>query len=232
MTRQTPKVARKDYQVNFLALQDFANLSDAAGDLAKFRRKHPDFAPFIVISGQGQDAKLVSPLEARFLPAIVAWRDLLRHVWCGKAGGRELDTLLGLNPEAHGAWLGPAPAPYVSLWNRGLEVILAAGLSVPKRPPTIRARWEAAGFYYEGEEFERAVYALWQSRWRAKVCPMCQSYFVASQKAQKFCSSFCSREGKNASNRRWWHDSGPDWRKHYLTEKAKAERKTKRRKRR
>jgi hypothetical protein len=214
--------ASKNIIQTFLALQDFANLGDAAEALDRFLRKWPNFVPFWLEKSQAGGRALESPMEPSFLPVILAWRDLLRHVWRGKAERWELETLLGMNPDALGPWEGTAPS--VSMWNQGLEAIRAAGLQLAKLPPRIRARWEAGGLDYEhGTWFERGVFTLWKDRWRARVCPMCDSYFVARQKAQKFCSSFCVREGKNASNRRWWRESGPDWRKHYLTKKAKEE---------
>lgn len=212
------KTAWKHTAVNFLAFRDFANLGDGANDLEKFRRKHPGFAPFVLLEGE----RPVSPLDPRFLPAVLAWRDLVRKVWRGKADTWDLETLLGLNRDAFcRPWGGTAP--WTELWNRGLAAIEAAGLQIPVQLPRIHARWEADGFDYQGSAFENAVFALWQSRWRARVCPMCDSYFVAKQKAQKFCSPFCSQQGKNAANRRWWEESGRDWRKRYWAEKAKQE---------
>lgn len=215
------KITRKRDHLNFLALEDFVNLEDSANDLEKFHRKHPDFAPFALVTGDGVAMEWVSPMEPRFLPAVLAWRDLLRKVWRGIADAWDLETLLGLNPDGYGPWGGTAP--WVGLWNHGLDAIHNAGLRIPKTLPRIRARWDAGSFDFRGTEFENSIYALWQRRWRAKVCPMCESYFIATQKADKYCSRFCAKEARKASNRRWWKASGPDWRKRFLADKAKAE---------
>jgi len=225
----TPQSARDNTRMNFLALEDFVNLGDSPRDLVKFRQKYPGFAPFRLVKGEGADETKVSPFDARFLPAILAWRDLLREVWRGDAAGWELETLLGIIPEARERWAGTAP--FVALWNHGLDAIEGAGLHIPKELARITAVWQDGQFDYRGTDFEDAVFALWKSHWRAKVCPMCESYFIARphRKAQRFCSAFCASEGKRESNRRWWRESGGDWRRRLMKEKRREEgrRKTK-----
>lgn len=41
---------------------------------------------------------------------------------------------------------------------------------------------------------QQAVYDLMQTRWRAKICPICGSYFVAEKTARKLCSTRCTGE--------------------------------------
>lgn len=114
------------------------------------------------------------------------------------------------------------------LWEEGRKAIESAGCRILRLPPMsvgLRAVWETGEFEFRpGNDFSAAVYALWRQRWRARVCPMCDSYFSAKQKAQKFCSEFCAQQGKREANRRWWRTSGPDWRARLFEEKRKAER--------
>jgi hypothetical protein len=196
------------------ALADFANLADDRSAIARFRRRHPGFQPFQVAGS--------SAMLARFRPALLAYRELLRRVWRGSADGWELLTLLGLNPAAFGEWHGTADA--VNLWNEGLNEIRGAGLDFFKTIPVLRASWELGTFSYaSGSPFQNAVFILWQARWRARICPTCDSYFIAAEKADKYCSCFCAREGKNKRNRQWWRDRGPEWRKQYFAERKRAE---------
>jgi hypothetical protein len=234
--------------VNFLALEEFANLGDTAQDMAKFRRKHPGFAPPFALAKVGPECRQgwVRPLERPCLPLTFVWRDMLRRVWSGNAGEGELEMLLGLDWEAVGMVVNQDVGGGIrgqdivesrkelswvaDRWLKAEDAIRGSGLVFAvykKAQPRIRAPWQAAGkFQYSGNDFENAVFALWRSCWRARVCRMCESYFVAGEKAQKFCSKFCSREGKNQSNRRWWSESGPDWRKRYLEEKSKTEKRS------
>jgi hypothetical protein len=203
-------------------LKDFANLDDTPDALEKFRRKHPGFEPFEIVDAEGKRASGLSP---RFHSMLLAWRDLLRGVWRGQARGWELDTLLGLNPAAFGPWTGPrGDDPVVGAWNAGLKEAHDAGFHFAPHYPVIRAHWDRSCFSYEsGEAFQNAVYALWRKRWRARVCRLCDTYFIARKAAQWYCSRFCFQEGKNERNRQWWRERGLEWRKDFLKEKTKAE---------
>jgi hypothetical protein len=227
-------------------LAAFANLGDERQHLKAFRRKYPGFESFEIVDAEG---KRVSVMAPRFHSMVLAWRDLLRFVWRGQAHGWELDTLLGLNPAAFGPWTGPrGNDPVVGAWNAGLKEAQDAGFHFPPHYPVIRAHWShscyhlgmgvklvadhgPSDFSYEsGEVFQNAVYALWRKRWRARVCPLCDTYFIARKAAQRYCSRFCFGEGKNERNRQWWREEGPGWRKRVLAEKFEAERRARRKK--
>ena len=214
-------LSRKAEASGLRALGDFANLVDDPRALRKFCRMHPDFEPLELLDGNG---KRVRVMQVQFLPAVLAYRDLLRAVWRGQADASDLETLLGLNQAAFGKWVGEGPL--VDTWNAGLATIQAAGFCFSPYWPLVRARWESDGsFHYVGQsDFQNSVYALWRKRWRARVCPACESYFIAKKPADRYCSRFCFHEGKNQRNREWWRTRGAEWRKDYLAEKAKAER--------
>jgi hypothetical protein len=119
----------------------------------------------------------------------------------------------------------------VESWNAGLEAIRDAKFSFGPHYPTVRAHWRCGNLSYEsGNAFQNSLYALWRKRWRAKICPLCDTYFIARKAAQRYCSRFCFGEGKNERSRQWWREEGPGWRKRVLAEKFKAERRARRKK--
>jgi hypothetical protein len=69
--------------------------------------------------------------------------------------------------------------------------------------------------------FQQAVYELMEFRWRAKICPQCNKYFVADKTAKKYCSTNCVRGKGETKSLDYYHRVG----KHRRMERRERNRK-------
>jgi hypothetical protein len=74
-------------------------------------------------------------------------------------------------------------------------------------------------------DFQRAVWLLFQESWRAKLCSVCGLYFIASKPAQGHCSTICSNQAHRSSSLRWWKEKGAAGRKKKQARNKKRARK-------
>jgi len=147
------------------------------------------------------------------------YRDRLRYVWLrDDPDGKNLMVLLGFEQEAGGAG-GAMIRPFFAPGHRpgsgdtlgglpkGRQVVRPDAIEgLPEGQPTVqmsgRIEWEF------GCALQQAVYELMQSRWRAKVCPVCNRFFVAAKTAQKHCSPECYRMKKEKESLEYYHREG------------------------
>ena len=66
-----------------------------------------------------------------------------------------------------------------------------------------------------------------QSRWRAKICPECGKYFVATKTAQSYCSARCYEEMKRKRALDYWRETGSVNRDERLKHKTESSRRKK-----
>jgi hypothetical protein len=191
----------------FEALADFANLGHTSEDLEEFRLKHPNFFSFYATDSYLRAFEAFSRTwrpDIRQLvrdwlqseegkrgpdPSLLRYQSFLRRVWSSNdPTGECLWALFGFRPQ--GIEIGqPFPAmPSANGVNGQLSLVFAS-------------------------EFQQSVYELMQCRWRAKICPQCGRFFVASKTAQVSCSEECARVAKNRRALDYWRREGKARRK-------------------
>jgi hypothetical protein len=229
---------------DFEALAAYANLDDTPDSWRRFRLAWPHFFPDSSQSELSGNASLTDWLYtsaenwAKFysapenqavlnpgavplaVPPLLWYRNLLRAVWKrNDPNGAALCAFLGFDEQARhaglwdvvpsGLWLPLLKHDERSFFKEGETKSLPPGFPILDEK-TYTIRWEF------GCQFQRAVYALMQYLWRAKVCPQCGKYFIAGKTAQKFCSSRCFGEKKNSASLTFYHRHGK-----HLREKQK-----------
>jgi hypothetical protein len=148
------------------------------------------------------------------------YRDRLRAVWTGSdPDGANLKVLYGFEKEASGLGAlgalilpGAVPGQPPGFANtlgglpKGQQVVIPDNIpGLPEGQPfhmTGRIGWKF------GCTLQQAVYELMQSRWRMKVCPVCNKFFVASKTAQKHCSPECYRAKKEKQSLDYYYSVG------------------------
>jgi hypothetical protein len=75
--------------------------------------------------------------------------------------------------------------------------------------PWFVADWARGEFSYEpGNDFQRAVYALFRQSWRARICRECQRLFVAKKHPQMFCGFECTANARRKRDLAFWKSKG------------------------
>ena len=175
---------------------EFVNLEDPLEEhWARFRRKHPWFS---------------LPVEAKekdLLEYVSILRGDLRDVFDERdRNGSELRELLGVWPGPV-FLIGPDSSTVGTVPVGGLIQELVPGLRGRIVPAVFVPLWRAGRFEYQPtSEFQRILYALWRESWRAKRCPRCRGYFVATQPGRLYCSVDCGDSERAVRNAEYWAD--------------------------
>jgi hypothetical protein len=190
-TRVLNRKAGDEREGLFQALETFANMGDGRGDPKLFLRMCPRFFPEVAYSGVGTWASG----ERTTKPMIYWYRDALRTLWRGHdTNGVYLNAMLGLEWDS---------VEIAKAWDDAIEGLGTIGLSRP------RADWASGEIILEfSTDFQRALFALMKDSWRAKVCPECKRFFIASKTAQAYCSPTCYGEMKRKYSLRYWRRTG------------------------
>ena len=200
--------ALEERLLGFQALADFANTRDTPEDWKKFRLMWPDILTpwFYEVSAISADLEeMMGPGG----PVIVRFRDMLRNVWNqNDPHAFDLKFLLGFETSsiaekiaAMDAHRGVAPAA-------GYPRVAGFWTNFPPPKPA-KVDWKTGQITWEfGTQFQRAVYALTQESWRAKVCPVCRKYFIADKSATQHCSPKCYGVKKAAAQLDYYHRVG------------------------
>jgi hypothetical protein len=238
LTASASRQAREKWMQDFEALAAYANLGDTPDSWQKFRLGWPNFfsdsksevvqrgsdnlAESLYASAQDWNrfcseysAKLPD-YRSQTTPLLLWFRDLLRAVWKrSDPHGAALCALLGFQEQARQTGIGEVVP--VNVWHSGQSSLLPDPIAniLPSGrpmvdPSTCTIRWEF------GCQFQRALYALMESLWLAKICPQCGKYFIAGKTAQKFCSTRCSGDKKASASLDYYHRHGK-----HLREKQK-----------
>jgi hypothetical protein len=77
--------------------------------------------------------------------------------------------------------------------------------------------------------FHRAAVYLFEHKWRARFCMVCNKRFVAAEPKNKFCGESCSHENSIRRKREAWHLHKGEWRPTRKDRQRQATRDTKRR---
>jgi hypothetical protein len=210
----------RDKAVMFEALARFANLEDAPSDWARFRIMYPDFFPQEINSWMYEGAEEWSKYAAdlpHLLPPMLWYRNRLRAVWARTdQHGYNLAVLLGFErdaaaiAEAHRGEMEIETLSRTALipgrpWVEAVKLHLAQGLPIGKAVidgVTGQISWEF------GSKLQQAIYELMQERWRAKICPECGRFFIATKNAGKFCSVTCTGQAKKERALTYWNETG------------------------
>lgn len=225
----------KDKLGLFEALAAYANMKDTPAEWQRFRLMCLDFFPQELgawMYAGAEEWHKQPPGLKHLLPPMLWYRNRLRSVW-GRTDqhGYSLAILLGFNrqaraiADAHRGEIGHEPLVR-TLLIPGQTVSMSLSEEATGLPEgnaivdgvTGQIRWEF------GCKLQQAIYELMQERWRTKICPTCNKYFVAMKTAQKLCSVRCSDDAKRERARTWWNEEGNERRS-----KAKQSRERKKR---
>lgn len=211
-------------------------MSDEPADWQKFRLQYPGFfpptSPSFNLPGHGDLTEWMYALadewhkfpteqKQRILPPLLWYRNRLRSVWAKTdRHGYSLAILLGFDSEAKViAAQHPGETGCESLYRTALvpgrnasDSLNCATGGLPQGKPVVNGITGQIQWAF-GSNLQSAVYQLMQERWRAKICPQCEKYFVAMKTAQKVCSPQCSIETKRERARTWWTETGSERRK-------------------
>lgn len=195
--------SRKNRAILFDRLDRFVNMGNGQADVAAFLRYAPGFFPEMQRPVMQPDVKPTVPHTG-----LVRLRDYLREVWRGRdANGQKLSTLLGL------ATWNDADVAADLYWLLHLDRTSAV------------ANWQTGSFdYVPGCQFQEAVYALMCDSWRAKVCEMCERYYIADKSRQRYCSVPCSVAAQSKAQLAYWNRRGKQKRRERATAKRRRKR--------
>jgi hypothetical protein len=195
---------------NIRALFEFVNLGEPYAAWQRFARKHPRcFWPAVYTS-----ADLMQQVGHFDSHPVHSWKTMLMVIWKGDARANYwLRVLLGLGVVALEETFPELRCKRVD------DVTLLFQADEPPRrswddlrPPSLASvnfDWQRGQFSYKPAcEFQEALYWLFQTSWRAKVCPQCGTYFVARKPAQRFCSTDCRDVAQRAIKLRYWREKG------------------------
>jgi hypothetical protein len=237
---QLAKKSAKNAHTPFDALAAFANLAELPKSWHAFRTHHPHFFPTLAsgIKQQGfenvsswlyasaeQWANLDPDTKGSCVPPLLFYRDRLRAVWTrNDPKADSLKFLLGFEKETNPARFGqmlmmPLIIPGQPLTPK--EQTTVAG--IPQGKPSVNGvtgeiEWEFTC------ELQQSLYELMKDRWRAKQCPNCGKYFVATKTAQVYCSTECYQEVKRKTSLDYWRREGSARRESKTKAKSKGKR--------
>lgn len=222
-----------DQESLWAALDKFVNCGDQASDIHGFGLQYPRFFSIEFYEQSEQMAK------AGKGDVFFNWfKRLLRAVWEGRdPEGKRLAILLGLEDASYyGLPAGDFQAEQaeyaaISLDALGLRETLKEGDPTYFAERLFRARinpdWQAGRFRYKPTiEFQQAVYSLMNESWRARVCPICRRFIIASKPANIYCSTDCAIAARQKRDLDYWRSEGKTLR----LKRAKATRKKSRKK--
>lgn len=206
--------AQPDREALFAALELFVNCGDKAADLHRFRLQQPQFFP---VEFYEQSEQLAKAKKDTFF----SWlKRQLRTVWEGRdPAGIRLAVLLGIRdvnyagiPEGDFAaeatehavifsdLIDLRDAPGEDSTTLGAHMLFAS---------RITPDWHGGRLQYEPTiDFQDAVYALMNESWRARVCPICRRYMIATKPANMYCSTKCTGVAKQKRNLEYWRSEG------------------------
>lgn len=191
--RASNRKAGNERERLFSALEAFVNLGDGRRAWKLFRKQSPTFLPDFAYAGAVRWSTDESPESKK--PSLYALRDGLRRVWRGiDPGGAFLNALLGVSYD---------DAALYKDWDESTEGGITLGMSHP------HADWQTREITFDFKyEFQWALFALMKDAWRAKVCPECSRFFIATKTAQAYCSSACYGDMKRKSSLDYWRRVG------------------------
>lgn len=179
-------------------LERFVNCGDSQEELKALFKAFPDICVFPVYLEAARELFLY-------------YREALRHVWgrsAMKSTGRDdADFLLGL-PDSG----GHHPSSFLKAEHTFR--VVCPPFAYFHRAAHLKTNWESGNFIYTTtNNFQRAFYLLFRESWRARVCTICNTYFIAEKPRQKFCSPSCSNRSRLQSNLVWYHREGAERRR-------------------
>jgi hypothetical protein len=203
-----------DQKSLWAALEMFANCGDQVSDLQAFRQQHPRFFP-VMFYDHGE--LLLKAGKDNFFN----WRKrLLRSVWEGRdPEGKRLAVLLGTEEASYYGFKGgdfkAEEAEFVAISSDALrlgETLTEGDITYASDrlfPARVNPDWQAGSFRYKPTiDFQAAVYALMRESWRARVCPICRRFIIASKPANIYCSRDCAIAARQKRDLDYWRSEG------------------------
>lgn len=203
----------------FKGLERLVNTGDAREDYWALGKGWASFWPLPLHDGRGKDLSWSPEAHGLFL----YYRDFLRRLWSrdpeatrdnghlslifGTKSWAEINDIFSREPQvSHFPALQVAIAPLVNCFPK-ISFGSASSLYLPQAGFWLD--WGAGTVTYRSTtDFQCAIWFLFRESWRAKVCPHCTSYFIATKPAQMYCSVGCSNAAHQASSLRWWREKG------------------------
>jgi hypothetical protein len=188
--RKMERELRKDRRRLFRALEEFTAIRGDKEAWAHFQKRWPDFFP------EWEYEKAINEET----PSIADYPYWLDQIWMGGESRPYLGIMLGITPTPRFEDLLPE------------EFGAARMSSIP--PSLFQLDWTWGSIVYVGAcDFQRALYLLYRESWRARICAVCETTFIAKRVAQKYCSTDCSETMQREVKKKWWAEHGPQWRK-------------------
>jgi len=216
----TNRLAFSESRRLFTGLERFVNTGDSIEAYWALRKGWPGFWPKELVDLQGNSLAWHADCHDLF----VVFREALRYVWIPlpdelKSG--TLAFLFGIGGVFHALTAGQPIFPAIPLGvNEAWDKIKRNhSISSEITVHVVDPMWMAGNLVYlPSNDFQRALYQLFQESWRAKVCIKCATFFVANKPAQLYCGTACSGGAKRERTLKWWREKGAKLR----VEKAKA----------
>jgi len=192
------------------AVRELVNTRDDNASATRFLKRYPEFfgdvpttIPLVGPGGATGTPSEHVPLELIVLNVVAA----LKRIW-RSTGERHENHLLTA--------LLTIDDPMAAIREANQQA--TGSPVVTPRQDFVRARimehasvwadWRRGQFVHAPRtEFQKALYALLQNSWRARVCanPDCPApYFLAAKGMQRYCSDGCSVVFQREWKRRWW----------------------------
>lgn len=243
------RLALGETTLHFRALERFVNCGDSLEEYSAFGKAFSGYVPVPIVWNELRSSDEPTMANFWWRPQghklFLFCRDTLRSLWKPQQDGptepREIgwcasktNFLLGLggfHARARSAALSLEsgrppyadqvfgfPSALVGAW---MAIVSAGPGAVPVTMDAPRFVWgEGRVELVTSCRFAQAFYLIFRQSWRAKVCPRCGMYFIASKPNQVFCSTVCSAGNRLASKLDWWRRVGAKRRKK-LTERRK-----------
>lgn len=199
-----------------VGLERFVNTGDSLEHYSALQHAFPTFWPLPLRDGNSKELSWVPEGHKLFL----LYRDLLRRFWIRDPGtlqdGFQSSLLFGTVP--HETWEAIIDGTSRVASHMPLLAALAplstlpGPIAFPGAPLPIAhysVNWNMGTIFYTSQlDFQRAVWCMFCQSWRAKVCPRCNTYFLAQKPAQLYCSTNCSSAVHRESSLGWWKKKG------------------------
>jgi len=209
----------------FRALQDYVNTGDSFDSFRRFRTKWPMFFHEADYEEVEQQIRAGVEEEACFFPK---YKSYLRAIW--EQSDRQAASRRQSDPSRNADRLLIMLGVRDDLIFNYTQDMMVEDMMVATPHlhyvNTWFARyipdWRSGEFIYKAVvPFQEALFALFKSSWRARICPLeddCNSpcstpYFIAEKPRQKYCSTECSNIAKSKVRNKWWSKHGKSWRK-------------------
>jgi hypothetical protein len=186
-------------------LERFANTDDSAEAYLALSKSWPTFWPITIEDQNHSSIAWNSDAHILFLH----YRTILRSLWA-----REFPFVDSSRTARATSTNGSFVNQLFGTEAPEAQIKRAFGRSLKVATTSFWPEWGAGVVrFISYNDFQRAVWLLFQESWRAKLCSGCGIYFIASKPAQGYCSTICSNQAHRSGSLRWWKQKGAEARR-------------------